>query len=68
MTVPFASGEFTRTTSWADPDPPAPRGPMFQVTTPLAKVPPPVADTKVVFVGTVSLTTTPVAFCVPPFE
>jgi len=38
---------------------------MFQVTTPAASVPPPVADTKLVFAGTVSLITTPVAIGIP---
>ncbi len=41
---------------------------MFQVTTPPESVPPPVAETKVVFVGTVSETTTPVALALPVLE
>src|SRR5262245_62020757 len=51
MIVPVASGFATRTTSCADPEAPAARVPMAQVTTPADSVPPPVADTKVVFAG-----------------
>src|SRR4029077_16451236 len=68
ITVPFASGEATCTTSCTEPDPPTARAPRFQVTTPAASVPPPVADTNVVFAGTVSLITTPVALALPVFE
>src|SRR5437773_8659 len=68
MTVPFASGEVTCTTSCTEPDPPTATAPMFQVTTPAASVPPPVADTNDVFAGIVSVTTTPLAAAVPVFE
>src|SRR6185436_14584053 len=68
ITVPFASGLVTATTSCTDADAPAARLPMFQVTTPAASVPPPVADTNDVFAGTVSLITTPVAPAFPVFE
>src|SRR5438876_1036297 len=67
MTVPFASGLFTRTTSCTEPDAPALTAPMFQVTTPADSVPPPVADTKVVLAGSGSRRTTPVALLVPVF-
>src|SRR6267378_2440253 len=68
MTVPLARGEVTCTTSCTEPDAPTARAPMFQVTTPPASVPPPVADTNVVFAGTVSAITTPVALAFPLFE
>src|SRR2546428_234094 len=68
MTLPFASGEVTCTTSCTEPDPPTARAPMFQVTTPAASVPPPVADTNEVFAGIVSVTTTPLAAAVPVSE
>src|SRR5882672_2658297 len=68
ITVPFASGLVTATTSCTDPEAPAATAPTFQVTTPAASVPPPVADTKLVFAGTVSLITTPVALAFPVFE
>src|SRR5438128_2743923 len=68
MTVPFASGLFTRTTSCTEDDTPVLRAPIVQVTMPPASVPPPVADTNVVFAGTASETTTPVAFSFPVFE
>src|SRR6267143_1251195 len=68
MIVPFGSGLATCTTSCTDPDPPAASAPRFQVTTPAASVPPPVADTNVVFAGTVSAITTPVALALPVFE
>src|SRR5438094_686010 len=67
MTVPFASGLVTATTSCTLADAPAARAPMFQVTTPAASVPPPVADTKLVFAGMVSVITTPVALAFPLF-
>src|SRR5712692_11333837 len=51
MTVPFASGTFTLTTSCTDPETPALTLPMFHVTTPAESVPPPVADTNVVLAG-----------------
>jgi hypothetical protein len=65
MMVPLASGLATRTTSCKVPDAPAARVPTFQVTTDPDSVPPPVAETKVVFAGRVSVTTTPVALPVP---
>src|SRR5881296_46307 len=68
ITVPFASGLATCTTSCTEVDAPAARLPMFQVTTPAASVPPPVADTNEVLTGMASVITTPVAFAVPLFE
>src|SRR2546428_12208141 len=68
MTVPFASGEAACTTSCTEPDPPTARAPMFQVTTPAASVPPPVADTNEVLPGIVSVTATPLAAAVPVLE
>src|SRR5712691_3206652 len=68
ITVPFASGRLTLTTSCTDPEVPALSAPMFQVTTPPASVPPPVAETNVVFAGMVSAITTPVALAFPVFE
>src|SRR5262245_56646970 len=68
MTVPFANGLATCTTSCTEPEAPAARLPMFHDTTPAAGVPPPVADTKLVFAGRVSLITTPVALAFPVFE
>src|SRR5258706_15653084 len=53
MIVPLASGLVTATTSCTEVDPPAARAPMFQVTTPAASVPPPVALTNDVFAGMV---------------
>ena len=68
MTVPFASGVATRTTSWTDPEAPAASEPIDQVTTPTESVPLFVADTNVVFAGTVSERITPVAPVLPVFE
>src|SRR6266705_2472027 len=65
MRVPLARGLATRTTNWTEPEVPALRVPMLQETTPLAGVPPPVDEKKVVFAGTVSETTTPVALALP---
>src|SRR2546425_861810 len=65
MTVPFARGEVTCTTSCTEPDPPTARAPMFQMTTPAARVPPAVAEKNDVFAGIVSVTTTPLAAAVP---
>src|SRR3989338_3153773 len=65
ISVPLASGLATCTTSCTLPDPPAASAPRLQVTTPPARVPPPVADTNVVFTGTVSAITTPGAFASP---
>src|SRR5438093_1161564 len=61
MTVPFASGLATRTTSCTEREPPAASDPIDQVTIPAKSDPPPVADTNVVLAGTVSERTTPVA-------
>src|SRR5262245_46584950 len=68
MTVPFTSGLLVFTTSCTELDAPAASAPMFQVTTPAASVPPPVAETKLVFAGIVSAITTPVALALPVFE
>src|SRR6266850_7810574 len=68
MTVPFASGLATCTTTCTDPDDAAFNAPMFQVTTPADSVPPAVAETNVVFAGTVSAITTPLALALPLFE
>src|SRR3989449_7294895 len=65
MEVPLARGLATRTTNWTEPVAPAARLPGDQVTTPLASVPPAVAETKVVLAGTVSVRTTPVALALP---
>src|SRR5213594_2852884 len=61
ITVPLASGVLTRTVSVTDPEVPAATEPIDQVTTPVESEPPPVADTNVVFAGTVSDRITPVA-------
>src|SRR5256885_1075320 len=68
INVPLARGVVTATTSCTLLDAPAASAPMFQVTTPAASVPPPVADTNAVFAGMVSVITTPVAFMLPVFE
>src|SRR6267142_792792 len=68
ITVPFASGLAACTIICTDEDAPAFSAPMFQVTTPADRLPPAVADTKVVFAGSVSAITTPVAFADPVFE
>src|SRR5438093_816788 len=68
IAVPLARGVLTRTVSVTDPEAPAASEPIDQVTTPAASEPPPVADTNVVFAGTVSLTTTPVALEFPVLE
>src|SRR6266487_4637916 len=68
ITVPFASGLAACTIICTDEDAPAFSAPMFQVTTPADRVPPAVADTKVVFAGTVSVITTPLALALPLFE
>src|SRR5437762_2399457 len=67
MTVPFARGLLTLTVSVTDPEPPAASAPIDQVTTPADSVPPPVADTNVVFTGTVSDSTIAVAPEFPVF-
>src|SRR5260221_690852 len=51
ITVPFASGVVPPTTSVTVLEAPAARPPRFQVITPAARVPPPVALTNDVFVG-----------------
>src|SRR5439155_988504 len=66
--VPLGSGVATCTTICIDEDYPALSDPMFQVTTPPAREPPPVADTKAVLAGTVSVITTPLAFSFPVLE
>ena len=68
MEVPLARGLATRTTIWTEPEAPAARLPTDQVTTPEARVPPAVAETKVVLAGTVSVITTPVALALPVLE
>src|SRR6266702_3954656 len=68
MTVPFASGLATRTTSWTEPEAPAASEPIDQLTTPAESAPPPVADTNVVFTGTVSESIAPVAPVFPVFD
>ena len=68
ITVPFRSGKATLTDICAEPEPPAASVPMFQETVPARRVPPPVADTKVVLAGTASAITTPVAPEPPVFE
>ena len=67
MTVPLVSGLATLTTSCTEPEPPAARAPIDQVTTPPDSAPPPVADMNVVFAGTVSDSTTSVAPEFPVF-
>ncbi len=68
MIVPLTSGLATLTTMVTVLEAPAASAPMFQVTTPAASVPPPVALTNAVFAGIVSLITTPLAFMFPVFE
>ena len=68
IVVLLAIGVLIDTTSCTVPEPPAASAPTFQVTTPAARVPPAVADTKLVLAGTVSVITTPLAFAVPVFE
>src|SRR2546428_6943482 len=68
MEVPLARGLATRTTIWTEPEAPAARLPGDQVTTPLARVPPGVAETKVVLAGTVSVRTTSVGWAWPVFD
>src|SRR5712692_605858 len=68
MRMPLARGEATRTTSWTDPEAPAAREAIDQETVEPERVPPPVALTKEVLAGTVSLITTPVAPALPEFE
>ena len=65
MTVPFGTAAPTWTVNVRAVDAPAASPPTFQVTTPPARVPPPVADTKVVLAGTGSVITTPVSALEP---
>src|SRR5437867_12228974 len=67
ITVPLASGELTRTVRVTEPETPAFTLPMFQVTTPAARVPDAVADTKVVWAGSGCWIRTTVALSVPTF-
>src|SRR5258706_2077691 len=67
MVVPFASGLATRTTICTVPEAEAFNAPRLQVTTLPERVPPEVADTKVVLAGSVSVITAPVALALPPF-
>src|SRR2546428_425618 len=57
ITFLYAGGLARYPPSSPPPHAPALSAPMFQVTTPAASVPPPVADTKEVFPGTVSVMT-----------
>src|SRR6266850_235607 len=66
--VPLGSGLATCTTICTEPDDPAGRNPRFQVTIPPACVPPAVAETNVVFTGSVSVITAPLALALPVFE
>src|SRR5437870_1477887 len=68
INVPFASGLVTCTTTWTTADAPALTLPMVLLISPADRLPPAVADTKVVFAGTVSAITTPLAFADPVFE
>src|SRR5262245_48716552 len=68
ITVPFARGLATWTTSCTLLETPAFTLPMFQVTTPAASVPPPVADTNEVLAGIVSVITTSLPFTLPILE
>src|SRR5436309_1120677 len=68
MVVPFGSGVLTLTTRVTVPDAPAARLPRVHVTMPPAGAPGAEADTNVVFAGSGSLITTPVAFSFPLFE
>src|SRR3989442_15777284 len=68
MEVPLARGLATRTTIWTEPEAPAARLPGDQVTTPEARVPPAVAETKGVLAGTVSVRTTPEVGRAPGWE
>src|SRR5947199_957024 len=61
MTVPFASGLVTATTSCTLADAPAARAPTFQDTTHAARLRPLVADPKLVLTRMLSVITTPVA-------
>ena len=55
----------TRTTNCTLPLPPAATVPIAHRTVPAVLIPPPVADTKLVFAGTTSVITTPLAAPVP---
>ena len=66
--VPFARGEFTVTVTLSEPELPAGRLPIFHVTLPAARTPPPVAETNVVLAGSRSSSTRPAAWSVPELE
>ena len=68
MTEPLATGVLIDTTSWTEPEAPEATVPRFQVTTPAASVPPPVALTNVVPAGSASEITTPVPSALPALE
>src|SRR5437899_11903608 len=59
MSVPVASAVAMPSEIWTDPEAPAASAPIGQVTTPAESVPLLVADTNVVFAGTVSETIRP---------
>ena len=59
--VPSATGVSTWNTAWRVPPWPGGKVPRFQVTTPAARVPPPVAETKLVPGGRGKVSTAPIA-------
>src|SRR5262245_48789521 len=63
--VPLASGLATCTVICTDPDPPAATVPSGQETVAPERIPPPVAETKLAFAGTVPVRTTVVALALP---
>ncbi len=65
ITVPAGTPALMVTVNWRDPEPPAAIVPMFQLTTPPVRVPPPVALWKVVSDGTKSEHDTLVALTLP---
>src|SRR2546426_1066374 len=68
MTVPFASGEVTCTTSCTEPDPPTARAPMFQLTTPAASVTSSNDAATAEISALAPLAALPISFAVPVFE
>src|SRR5437867_12510962 len=68
MTVPFASGLLTLTTSCAVDEAPVLSGPMLQLAAPPGSEPPAGADTNVVLAGPASETAPPVGCAVPVFR
>src|SRR5258706_342910 len=68
ITKTLGRGLPTRTTSCTEPEAPAFKAPGLHVTMPPPRVPPPVADTKVVLAGSASVSTTPLAFELPELE